>query len=420
MRARIDMTRAALGVLVIIAGCGTALPEEGELAGERGKFDQIGASDDPNKLLDGATFRLGDLIGAEDVGKTFGVDDDHIPYPDTFWPVTQGGIDARWKQGQPSPLDKYLKVADPWKLSQAKTWERVWHGAAVIGAQPWFGHCPGWTGAAMMNAPLKRAVHARYFGKKKIASCDPEKPGAQFECVTFEIGDINALMAEVYTDGVQHLLGARCDKKLSEIKRDQYGRVVDKGCKGLNAGALLVVAGNLMKLRRKPFGIDAQNEYSTDEIWNQPAYRYKVYRYEALAEAEAANLVASGKREGELTAYGWNAAAKGWLLVDLGLQWVRERGPNTTFISGADSTGETRMVAVIELDSEPSDDSTIIGGEYLDDDSVGANRLKVPPYVWIATDQLQEELQQALHVDGLHHNPWVYPSVVKQLVAMAQ
>ena len=37
----------------------------------------------------------------------------------------------------------------------------------------------------------------------------------------------------------------------------------------------------------------------------------------------------------------------------------------------------------LELDAPPNDpNAVIIGGEYIDDASVGADRLTVPPFVW--------------------------------------
>ena len=61
-----------------------------------------------------------------------------------------------------------------------------------------------------------------------------------------------------------------------------------------------------MKRDHKAMAIDAQTPFNTDQIWNQPAYAYTLNRYEKLSEKEAANLVAKGKREGDLEKYKWN------------------------------------------------------------------------------------------------------------------
>jgi hypothetical protein len=390
-------------------------PDKGG-GGGTGKADGISASDDPNQLIDNATFRFGDVVNTGDVGVLYGTDDDHIPYPDTYWAFVNEGVDWDWT-GSGSPVDKYMSIADPDHTADAKAWEHTNHGNGVPGVADWFGHCPGWTAASMLNAPIQHAVDAKSDGNGGITSCNAGDTG----CVHFEIGDINALMAEVYVDATSKFIGGRCDTKASDIQRDSSGRIVRNGggCQGLNAGALMVVMANVMGYQQKAFAIDAQNDANTDQIWNQPAYRYMVNRFETLTEAEAANLVVHGTKDGDQTHYQWNDAAKGWALVDVSLSWVSEHGPNPDVYSGADSTRTTRMVAVIELDDVSSNlDSKVIGGEYVDDPSVGADRLTVPPFVWMATDAGPEDVPT--WANGNSHNPYLKPSLVKQLIALGQ
>jgi hypothetical protein len=391
--------------------------EDPTSTGKQPSADQISDDDDPSRLLPGASRKLADNIAASDVGQTFGTDDGHVPYPDTYWPFTENGIDASWNGGDKSPLEKYMTLVDATDLAAAKDWEKTNHGSGVPGVQGWYGHCPGWTGAAMLNAPIQHAVFAKPDGNGGVTSCNQGDDG----CIKFEIGDINALMAEIYVDADSRFIGNRCDTKPSDIKRDGDGRITRTGggCQGLNPGSLVIVLGAQMKTNKAAMAIDAQNGFNTDQIWNQPAYRYTVYAYEPLAEAEAANLVATGSKTGALTKYKWNDAAKGFARVDLGIKWVSERGANTDVVSGTDSTRETRVAAVLELDQDAaSAGANIIGGEYLEDRSVGADRLAVPPFVWIATDSGPESLSPS--VDGDHHNPYVKPTVVKALVAMGQ
>ncbi|MBL4684390.1 MAG: hypothetical protein JKY37_07355, partial [Nannocystaceae bacterium] len=231
----------------------------------------------------------------------------------------------------------------------------------------------------------------------------------------FEIGDVNALGAEAHEGARSRFIGARCDTDPADVERDESGRIVrnGSGCKGLNAGAMLIVMGNRLKIDGEPFAIDAQNEFTTEQIWNQPTFRYTVNDYEALTESEAANLVATGgdSRQGDRDVYPFNSNAEGFVLVDVSLNWVTETsGPNLTPVSGADSFRTTRMVAVIELDADPSNpDAEIIGGEYIDDGSVGADRLRVAPFAWIAEDAGPD----------FRHNPFVRANTVKQLLALA-
>jgi hypothetical protein len=410
-------------MVVVVAGCGPQ--RSGEVGtpvphGHGGKGDVIGGFEQPEDLVANASRYLNDNITAADVGQTYGTDDNHIPYPDTYWPFTQDGIDAKWNYSDssaPSALEKYMGLADASHVADAKGWEHNNHGAGVPGVSGWWGHCPGWTGAAMDNAPVQHAAYAMADGNGGFTSCNAGDAG----CVKFEIGDINALMAEVYVDGDSAFIGARCDTKPSDVQKDANGRITQEGCDGVNAGSLVIVASTLMKQNQKPFAINAQNPGNTDQIWNQPAYRYSVNRFETLTMAQAANLVAHGTRDGDQTTYPWDTQAVGFAFVDFTISWVSENGPNTSVVSGADSTNQMHMVAVLELDQDPSvagSNPTILGGEYIDDATAGANRLTVPPFAWVIHGPGPESLDTS--VGGNNHNPYVKPSLVKQLIALGQ
>ena len=401
-----------LTAALLVSACAVddSEPADEMTDGAGGKADQISGNDDPSGLLAGAERRLSALISANDLGKTFGVDDDAIPYPDTYWPMVDDGIAVEWMPGQPSPLAKFVGLTAPSSLQQAIDWEIQRHGSKVPGVASWFGHCPGWVAAATLNKPVTGPVWV----KKGAGGLEKCAPGAA-DCTKFEIGDVNAIAAEIHEGAVSRFIGARCDTDPSNIQRDEFGRIVRNGtgCKGLNAGAMLIVMGNLLKMQQKPFAIDAQNEFNTDQIWNQPAYRYTVNRFEALSEAEAANLVASGgaSKTGSHNDYIWNTSAAGFVFVDVTLHWVSETpGPNTTVVSGAETTRTTRMVTVIELDRPATDSAAkVVGGEYLDDDRVGADRLRVAPFAWLALDIGSDS----------RHNPFVSGAAGKELLAIA-
>lgn len=426
MRGGCLFTRTILS-LALVSGCTGGGDAQGDLDTGAGKADQISGRDDPSGLLSSAERRLSMLIGADDVGQTFGVPDDRIPYPDTYWPMVDNGVAVQWleKSGatcqdandcadpQPSPLAKYMSITDPDHTQDAIDWEVKHHGKDVPGVQDWFGHCPGWTGSAQMHAPVTEPVLLASDGRGGVEKCAEGDPG----CVKFEIGDINGLEAEAWNNARSRFIGARCDTEPAKVERDEFGRIerTGKGCQGLNAGALLIVAANQMKIHQQAFNIDAQNQFNTDQIWNQPAYRYTVHDFATLSESQAANLVASGgaSDKGDHGDYLWNGSAKGFALVDFEIHWVAETGgPNLEQVSGLRTTRTTRMKAVIELD-RPADDpeARIIGGEYLDDPSVGANRLAVHPFVWLAFDVGPD--------DGSGHNPFVKGELVKQIVSLA-
>ena len=161
----------------------------------------------------------------------------------------------------------------------------------------------------MRNAPIKHAVFAKPDGMGSVTACNDGDAG----CVKFEIADINALEAEIYVDSEQRFIGNRCDTAPKDIKRDKYGRIVrnGSGCQGLNPGALVVVLATQMKKNQTALAIDAQNDFNTDQIWNQPAYRYTVHDFQPLKEAEAANRRCDGERH--------------WRVDDLSVEQPRER-----------------------------------------------------------------------------------------------
>ena len=377
--------------------------------------DSIQPFEDPEHLLGSVSRKLSDNITEADIGKTFGTPDATVPYPDTYWPMTQDGINAQWNGNEASPLQKYLSMADPADTAVATDWTHKNSGKDYPGAQDWFGICHGWTGAATSEAPMKHAVYARTSGDT-VSACEPSEVG-QDGCTKFEIGDLNALMATIYADGGSKFIGARCDTSPNNIKRDTDGRI-DRtangtGCKGLNPGSLMIVLAHRMKRDQKPMAIDAQADYNTDQIWNQPAYRYTVNDFKKIDEATATNYVQNGNRAAG-TSYRWNDAAKGFAYVDITVHWVSEHGPNTTFFSGLNSSRETRMSAVLELDKASDDGSaSIVGGELLEDGSNSTSRLQNHPFVWLSTGP-------GADTGNSGHNPYVKTAVVQQLMALGR
>jgi Transglutaminase elicitor len=399
------------------SGCGTPpAPPAEEVVGEVGDADQIAAYEQPEALVGGASRRLADIIRPADVGREFTVPSFRVPYADTYWSFVLGGTDIRWNARAPdprSPIEKYMTLVDPLATVQAELWEYIHHGPGKPGVMTWEGHCPGWAAAAMSNAPIRHPVLAAADGRGGIMPCRE----GQLGCVRFEIGDVNALMAEVYFDGPASIIGTTCGLQPFEVARDLNGRVLQPGCDGVNAGSFLVSVVTLLRRYHVPFGIDVQKPASTGEIWNQPAYGYHIYDFRPIGVQAAANLVAHGTSLGPETFYRWNPAARGFAFVDLGLEFVGEAGPNLLVVPGTRSSYELRVAAVIELDLPATDPrASILGGEYLDLPSSHANRLTVTPYLWLSRGTGPELLP--LDVDGFHHNPYIRPSLVKQLIAL--
>lgn len=403
---------------LVLAGCSERTdPSEDPVAEVKEPY-AIGAREHPESLVRGASRRLADNIGVGDIGKTFGVPDDRAPYPDTYWPFVSGGTDVRWNpfgRDPRTPIEKYMAITAPFLVGNAKAWEFWNHGPGVSGVKSWHGHCPGWTAAAITNQPIRHPVFAGPDGLGGITSCPEGAPG----CVRFEIGDINALMAEVFLDGPTLLIGSTCGTPAPSIPRDADGRILKAGCAGVNPGTLLIAAVTLLRRYQIPFGIGAQNKDKTAEVWNQPTYQYHVNDFHPLTMAKAANLVSFGREDGPATSYRWNRAARGFAFLDLGLYFVGEGSPQVAFTSGRSSTFQMRVAAVLELDADASNpDASILGGEYLDIPSRHADRLSVPPFLWVSRGPGPEDLP--LNSQSFRHNPFIRPSLVKRLIALGQ
>jgi hypothetical protein len=456
MRQHLPVLGAAFAVLVVAcsASQAPATNHQDDTADPRSEDLRILPGDFSRLLVDN--------IVADDAHhpEGFGVPDARIPYPDTYWPflVTNGstvvasdGIDFRWQGAStPSALEKFATVVsagDAAQIAKTKQWEHDHHGPGLGVKQnrqvlDWEGHCPGWTGASLANAPILHPVFVKPDAAQVFVPCsEADARTGQGGCTRFDIGDINALEAEVYVDGVQPLVGAGCftrtpsTDEYDRIKRnpDGFSSNNGSGCKGLNPGALMMILGNRMKRDQLPFAINAQQPGITDQIWNQPAYRYFVNRYEELPASRAIALVAGSATPP--ASYVWNPQAKGFALVDISIAWVKEHAPTTQVISGKVTTRKHRVQAILELDQDIVGDAStraraqIIGGEYLTDDAAaaqndsrtfGPNRLTVPTFVWVSVDAGPEDLtvDQAEDTRFEHHNPFIKPSLVKRLVEL--
>jgi len=407
----------------LAAGCAPSQSVDEDPALDDGKGDgvwrPIDADESPSLLVNRASKRLSTNISLDDVGQTYGTPDDAVPYPDTYWPyndpTNQGesnepivnSIDDRWSGHDQSPLERYMALTSPGDTEAAKAWQLANHGKNAPNVAPWFGLCNGWTGSALSEKPVRNGVDVKLVSGTPVV-CDPGSEG----CVHFDLGDINGLLAEAYLSADSDFLGARCDLKPSEVQRDQYGRITSPGCQGANAGSLMIVAHVFMKNRKIGFAVNAQEPDATNEIWNQPAYRYSIDSYDALTEEEAARLVSGGRA----TSYGeFNADAKGWVRVHATFSWVTENGPNEEYVDGTESTMRTVFDMVIELDKEVSDvahpgTANIIGGEYLD--ANGGNRLNNFPYLWVPKGIGPDS--------GGDNNPYLKPSLIRQIADLAR
>ncbi|MFO0678478.1 MAG: hypothetical protein U0169_18215 [Polyangiaceae bacterium] len=419
---------SALLAALAPAGCSAVATED---AGEQGSADSIANVDNPNYVVGPVSRRLWDVVPISDVGRRLGLDPQNAPYPDYEWHFGTNGIDYRWNtsttasstsQSTPdsrSPLEKWVGMVDPPRLTAAKDWNRTHHGVDTPGREWWWGLCTGWSAAAVSENPAIRPVWARY-ANGHVEECFTEAP----DCTKFEIGDVNGLLAEVYSDAPSYFTGGRCDS--SSITFDRYGRIDRNangaGCKGLNPASLLIVLSQRLKRDRRALVMNYQDSSLTAAVWNRPVYAYEVSRLSPISEAQAARLVARNSRPTPQGRYLWNTNARGFVRVDFTLDYVADTddGPATVPVSGRSMTQALKLAAVLELDRLPSDPSAqLIGGEYIEDSSIGTNLLTVPPFVWVPTGPSDDDALHPAWWNSYPHNPYVVTSRVRELAALA-
>lgn len=355
-------------------GCGQddPLEEEGELIDVEavGKSDAFNSQFNPIELIktvnNNPTLKADDLVPLSDVGKDVSVATEARPFSGDYWPMIRNGILARWQGASvPSPAEKYgslFLAADQQKVMY--DWIQANHGKDVPEVASWFGICQGWTASAIMERAPQKSITVRKYvrdGKTYLQRCTTSLTN----CQTFTPGDLTALLAESYAASDARFIGDRCDTSPVDFKRDKYGRITQSYCRS-NAGTLFLTATNFIKKAGRSFAINAVNN---NEVWNQPAYAYKITKYETKTAKEAAVLVSGDPTK---TDYEWNRQAVGFRRVTMTLTWTVESAPTVNTPPPVVSNSKSYDM-IVELDAT----GNVVGGEWL-----GTSKSDHPPFFW--------------------------------------
>jgi hypothetical protein len=130
----------------------------------------------------------------------------------------------------------------------------------------WYGICHGWSPASYyFKRPCKPVTLYAADGKTKI---------------TFLPDDIKALASQYWanTDYKTRFIGTTCpyDDPTKIQKDSSTGLYTDPKCTSLDPGALLIILGNQMGIKKLNFVFDPNPD---GEIWNQPVKSYSVDYY---------------------------------------------------------------------------------------------------------------------------------------------
>ncbi|MCK6546957.1 proprotein convertase P-domain-containing protein [Myxococcota bacterium] len=355
------------------------------------------------------------------------------PFPSNWWPMRQGGIARRWNGTELSPAEKYDQLITPTEVREVTLTlaQRDWRGEPTnAGAQPetmrlgpaaewehrnhgrhgdtdpdsWWGHCNGWSSYVLNEDEPIRPVTVRYDATaQRVVEC---ATASEAGCVRFELGDINALGAELYWSDAARMLGRRCEQEASEFTFDASGRINAVECRDGNAGAFHLVATNMIGRLTRPFIVDLTADF---QVWNYPVYRFELTRNEEITLPEALEAIDAPT---STTTWTYNASATRWVRVQLKAWIVEDAIPPTTQPVGGLIDRYTTFEYydyILELDAA----GTILGGEW-----IGESKRRHPDFLWYSYSNSAYSSASDDQWDG--DNPSIRYSYWKQILTLAQ
>ncbi|MCW5808179.1 MAG: proprotein convertase P-domain-containing protein [Deltaproteobacteria bacterium] len=393
---------AALLALPVVAAAGCAAEEVSNddeclpgdidcstdsLGGGDGKADAFDFKNSPERMGNNLNYRLAELPKKGTRTEPFWKDQypdavgrSEPAWADTYWPTIEGSHNIRWMgKNVKSPMEKYDAAFnnaagctdypskqygagakaewDRYKqcAGPAAKWQSTTHQGVdklrdgkdndndgviddegpegdVDGLASWWGTCHAWAPAAMMVPEPLRDV--------------------TINGVTFSVGDIKALIQNVFdrTDAI--MVGGRCN--LKEIKHSVTGSANDE-CADLNPGALHVVMTNFLGIAQLPLVEDRTANF---EIWNQPVVGYEVTKQD-LVTAKQANACVGNTGD----TWTYNPSAKELYETKMTVEYVTESNQTPTPIGFHNHVRRDRMHYILEVNSV----GKIVGGRYCTD-----------------------------------------------------
>lgn len=434
---------------------------------ERGKEDAIDAPNQPSRLhpkLGETTYQTYDATLSQG-------ESDWEVFPSNWWAQSENGIAKRWTGGSSdlsthadldnlAPVEKYdllfnagataaVPEVEHWTMEQlrkpvsergdkhshpavtalgpATKWELQNHGLYQTYAHPdnWWGHCNGWASYATAEPGSypKRDIRVKLVDGK-VTECVGSLAGAE-GCVLVRMGDIEALMSELYFSDKATFSGRRCNTAPDEVERDEFGRPTDPACRDLNAGSFHIGVTGLLgrganflfegagDKQFPAFVIDHNYDW---EVWNFPLVRYQLDEQAEITEEQANQLVGAAGSD-----YQFNPAATKFVRVRMRYWMISDGVSDSQMLERADqrsvSPHETELNYVLEMNSADK----ILGGEWIERPEVswGEDSKKLhPDFFWMATDPVGYG-EASDDTGGNNDNPFVKYPAVKALLSCA-
>ncbi|KAF1315172.1 Transglutaminase elicitor protein, partial [Globisporangium splendens] len=299
------------------------------------------------------------------------------PWPSSYWPIYEDGINYVWDKGQPSASEKYAKA---YGLNVNQFTEAVSKSNGVL-SQVTRKQCTTTADCASLNdssACGKRAgQNTGYCIPTWFGICHAWSPAAILEpeprCavtqngITFQPLDIKALVTDIYD-------GANIETVFTGVRynggndaKDRWGRHVDPAYRDLGPGFFHIAVTNILGRFKKSFIVDVT---AGAEVWNQPVRGFQVKEQKRFKPKDAAKTFYA------TNAYPFNNKASSIVYVKMRMSWIVEAledgplvdtGRVDAYTTGADYT------YLLELDSKDN----IIGGEWL-----WASNDNHPDFLW--------------------------------------
>jgi len=378
-----------LAALLVLGGCAVdGAGAKGDDANGEGKEDRWNWVNNPERFdSNGLNYHFADL-------PTSGAAEREA-WPSTYWPTYDDSIQARWQHTGDalqdlSPAEKYDMAFNDWTPTEEflalrpfdrnspvpeEDWDPAYYDglgplashvstnmgngrdraqALAEGGAPdewdtetWWGLCHAWVPAALLeDRPLRPVT---------------------YNGVTFEVGDMEALLIAAYNRAGASMIGGRCNVGGGddEVERDEYGRAVDSECGDTNPGAMHVILSNYLGMRNRGFAMDRTFDY---EVWNQPIQSFEVTRNEEITVEQANELLG---RSGET--YELNPDAVQLFRIHSTVRWVTESHASTQPSDTSRYTRSDYLTYILEVDGE----GRIIGGEWF-----GNSHTTHPDFLW--------------------------------------
>ncbi len=386
----------SLGVslLASLSACATeedapieCLPGDVDCTPGAEKSDAWDFTNDPKRLSNSLKYKLSDLPRSGKLNR--GVWRNRYPsapstipvaWADTYWPTASGSHNARWQgASEKSPLEKYdqafngaagcatqpASVCGPgskaaWDqyntcAGPAAKWQsQSFQNAGIMhdgrdnngkdgvdecsgsdgndGIATWWGTCHAWSRAALMEPEPQKAVTVNG--------------------VTFGVGDIKALIQNLYDRTPALMLGGRCNSM--ETTHSVTGSA-NHECADVNPGSLHVILANFIGRAQLPLVEDRTGNF---EVWNQPILAYDVQSQNVVTAAQAMQCVgATGDR------WTYNTSARKLVEVRTEVTYLSESHASNTPHGWESNTSTDDYHYILELSS----DGKVIGGRYCAD-----------------------------------------------------